>query len=167
VIQEAVFKTFGCGSAIASSSYMTEIVKGLTLEDASKIKNTTIAQELALPPVKLHCSSTFPCLLFSNNLTNHGSFSQCLPRMLSGLLFVTTAPNERKLDLQSQLLLVHLVPQRLHQHRRSLALWFTLASAIFFPVHHCLSALLHIVMPFFTSILPAGQPHTNQSKTNY
>jgi Fe-S cluster assembly scaffold IscU len=56
VIQEAVFKTFGCGSAIASSSYMTEIVKGLSIEDASKIKNTTIAKELALPPVKLHCS---------------------------------------------------------------------------------------------------------------
>lgn len=62
VIQEAVFKTFGCGSAIASSSYMTEIVKGLSLDDASKIKNTTIAKELALPPVKLHCSSTFLAL---------------------------------------------------------------------------------------------------------
>jgi hypothetical protein len=57
VIQEAKFKTFGCGSAIASSSYMTELVTGRTLEEASKIKNTEIAKELCLPPVKLHCSS--------------------------------------------------------------------------------------------------------------
>jgi iron-sulfur cluster assembly enzyme ISCU, mitochondrial len=57
VITEAKFKTFGCGSAIASSSYMTELVKGLNIEDAAKIKNTEIAKELCLPPVKLHCSS--------------------------------------------------------------------------------------------------------------
>lgn len=50
------FKTFGCGSAIASSSYMTELVRGKTLDDAAKIKNTEIAKELSLPPVKLHCS---------------------------------------------------------------------------------------------------------------
>ncbi|KAI0068908.1 FeS cluster assembly scaffold IscU, partial [Artomyces pyxidatus] len=56
VISDVKFKTFGCGSAIASSSYMTERVKGLTLEEAGKIKNTEIAKELALPPVKLHCS---------------------------------------------------------------------------------------------------------------
>jgi len=56
VITEAKFKTFGCGSAIASSSYMTELVKGLHLDDAGKIKNTHIAKELCLPPVKLHCS---------------------------------------------------------------------------------------------------------------
>jgi NifU-like protein involved in Fe-S cluster formation len=56
VISDVKFKTFGCGSAIASSSYMTERVKGLTLEDAGKIKNTEIAKELCLPPVKLHCS---------------------------------------------------------------------------------------------------------------
>lgn len=55
-IVEAKFKTFGCGSAIASSSYMTELVKGMTLEQAGQIKNTDIAQELCLPPVKLHCS---------------------------------------------------------------------------------------------------------------
>jgi NifU-like protein involved in Fe-S cluster formation len=59
VISDVKFKTFGCGSAIASSSYMTERVKGLSLEDAGKIKNTEIAKELALPPVKLHCSSTY------------------------------------------------------------------------------------------------------------
>jgi len=55
-ITEAKFKTFGCGSAIASSSYMTELVKGLSIEEAGKIKNTEIAKELCLPPVKLHCS---------------------------------------------------------------------------------------------------------------
>jgi iron-sulfur cluster assembly enzyme ISCU, mitochondrial len=57
IISDVKFKTFGCGSAIASSSYMTERVKGLSLEEAGKIKNTEIAKELALPPVKLHCSS--------------------------------------------------------------------------------------------------------------
>lgn len=56
VIENVKFKTFGCGSAIASSSYMTELVRGKTLEDAAKIKNTEIAKELSLPPVKLHCS---------------------------------------------------------------------------------------------------------------
>ncbi|KAI6105722.1 FeS cluster assembly scaffold IscU [Pisolithus sp. B1] len=56
VISDVKFKTFGCGSAIASSSYLTERVKGLSLEDAGRIKNTEIAKELCLPPVKLHCS---------------------------------------------------------------------------------------------------------------
>lgn len=56
VIQDVKFKTFGCGSAIASSSYVTELVKGKTLDEALKIKNTVIAKELSLPPVKLHCS---------------------------------------------------------------------------------------------------------------
>ncbi|THH12321.1 hypothetical protein EW145_g28 [Phellinidium pouzarii] len=56
IISDVKFKTFGCGSAIASSSYMTERVKGLSLDDAGKIKNTEIAKELSLPPVKLHCS---------------------------------------------------------------------------------------------------------------
>ncbi|AAS51338.1 ACR112Cp [Eremothecium gossypii ATCC 10895] len=56
VIENVKFKTFGCGSAIASSSYMTELVRGKTLADAEKIKNTEIARELSLPPVKLHCS---------------------------------------------------------------------------------------------------------------
>lgn len=56
VIEDVKFKTFGCGSAIASSSYATELVKGMTLDEASQIKNTTIAKELSLPPVKLHCS---------------------------------------------------------------------------------------------------------------
>ena len=56
VIEDAKFKTYGCGSAIASSSLVTEWVKGKTLEQASEIKNTAIADELALPPVKIHCS---------------------------------------------------------------------------------------------------------------
>ena len=56
IITDAVFKTYGCGSAIASSSLLTEWVKGRTLSEASVIKNTEIAEELALPPVKIHCS---------------------------------------------------------------------------------------------------------------
>ena len=56
VIEDAKFKTFGCGSAIASSSLITEWVKGRTLDEAETIKNTEIAQHLALPPVKIHCS---------------------------------------------------------------------------------------------------------------
>ncbi|MCJ1442858.1 MAG: iron-binding protein [Stictis urceolatum] len=55
-ISDVKFKTFGCGSAIASSSYLTELVRGMTLEDAGRIRNTEIAKELCLPPVKLHCS---------------------------------------------------------------------------------------------------------------
>ncbi len=56
VIEDATFKTYGCGSAIASSSLVTEWVKGKTLDQALAIKNTAIAEELALPPVKIHCS---------------------------------------------------------------------------------------------------------------
>ena len=56
VIEDAVFKTYGCGSAIASSSLVTEWVKGKTLDEAKQIKNSEIAEELALPPVKIHCS---------------------------------------------------------------------------------------------------------------
>ncbi|MDJ0881889.1 MAG: Fe-S cluster assembly scaffold IscU [Gammaproteobacteria bacterium] len=56
IIEDAKFKTYGCGSAIASSSLVTEWVKGKTLDEAAEIKNTQIAEELALPPVKIHCS---------------------------------------------------------------------------------------------------------------
>ena len=56
VIEDAKFKTYGCGSAIASSSLLTEWVKGRTLDEAREIKNTDIAEELSLPPVKIHCS---------------------------------------------------------------------------------------------------------------
>lgn len=56
VIEDACFKTYGCGSAIASSSLVTEWVKGKTLDEAAELKNSEIAEELALPPVKIHCS---------------------------------------------------------------------------------------------------------------
>ena len=56
IIEDAKFKTYGCGSAIASSSLVTEWVKGKSLDEAAQIKNTQIAEELALPPVKIHCS---------------------------------------------------------------------------------------------------------------
>ena len=56
IIEDAKFKTYGCGSAIASSSLLTEWVKGRTLDEANSIRNTEIAEELALPPVKIHCS---------------------------------------------------------------------------------------------------------------
>ena len=56
IIEDAKFKTYGCGSAIASSSLVTEMLKGKKLEEAQEIKNSTIAEELALPPVKIHCS---------------------------------------------------------------------------------------------------------------
>ncbi len=56
IIEDAKFKTFGCGSAIASSSLVTEWVKGKSIDEAAKIKNSAIAEELALPPVKIHCS---------------------------------------------------------------------------------------------------------------
>jgi len=56
IITDAKFKTYGCGSAIASSSLVTELLKGKTLDEATAIKNTDIVEELALPPVKIHCS---------------------------------------------------------------------------------------------------------------
>ena len=56
IITDARFKTYGCGSAIASSSLITELIKGMSLDQASSIKNSDIAEELALPPVKIHCS---------------------------------------------------------------------------------------------------------------
>ena len=56
IVEDAKFKTFGCGSAIASSSYVTELVKGKTVDEVMQIKNTQIVQELSLPPVKIHCS---------------------------------------------------------------------------------------------------------------
>ncbi|HEY8516864.1 MAG TPA: Fe-S cluster assembly scaffold IscU [Candidatus Binatia bacterium] len=56
IVEDARFKTFGCGSAIASSSYVTELVKGKSVEEVAKIKNSVIVEELSLPPVKIHCS---------------------------------------------------------------------------------------------------------------
>jgi len=80
IISDVKFKTFGCGSAIASSSYMTERVKGLSLEEAGKIKNTEIAKELCLPPVKLHCSSEFFFHSALQILSDNGSSSACRRR---------------------------------------------------------------------------------------
>lgn len=101
VISDVKFKTFGCGSAIASSSYMTERVKGLSLEEAGKIKNTEIAKELALPPVKLHCSSAFilPSTVLRSMLT---LFSQCWQRMLSDLQFGITRRSVRSSRTRSR-----------------------------------------------------------------
>ncbi len=56
IVEDARFKTFGCGSAIASSSYVTELVKGKTVDEVEQIKNSVIVEELSLPPVKIHCS---------------------------------------------------------------------------------------------------------------
>jgi NifU-like protein involved in Fe-S cluster formation len=77
-ITNVKFKTFGCGSAIASSSFATEKIKGMNIWDAAKIKNTDIAKELKLPPVKLHCSSTL--FYFVQELT-----FKCLLKMPSSL----------------------------------------------------------------------------------
>lgn len=77
IIEDVKFKTFGCGSAIASSSYMTERVLGMTLDEAGAIKNTEIARELCLPPVKLHCSSeacSRPSYVTTAQLTNVSSY---------------------------------------------------------------------------------------------
>lgn len=67
IIEDVKFKTFGCGSAIASSSLATEWIKGKALDEASTITNSAIARELSLPPVKLHCSS----ILFQYYYSNH------------------------------------------------------------------------------------------------
>jgi NifU-like protein involved in Fe-S cluster formation len=75
IISDVKFKTFGCGSAIASSSYMTERVMGMSLEEAGKIKNTEIAKELCLPPVKLHCSSGSINFFVTPSFTDSVAFS--------------------------------------------------------------------------------------------
>jgi len=88
IISEVKFKTFGCGSAIASSSYMTERVKGLSLEDAGKIKNTEIAKELCLPPVKLHCSMLAEDAIRSA-IRDYRSKRAKLPESKAGFIDVT------------------------------------------------------------------------------
>ncbi len=86
VIEDAKFKTYGCGSAIASSSLVTEWLKGKTLEQALEIKNTAIAEELALPPVKIHCSilaedaiKAAVADLRSKQKTDDGGYATCGP----------------------------------------------------------------------------------------
>lgn len=93
IISDVKFKTFGCGSAIASSSYMTERVMGLSLDDASKIKNTEIAKELCLPPVKLHCSSKRFLAAVGIFLSDTLHFPQCWPRTPFVRPFGTIVPN--------------------------------------------------------------------------
>jgi len=90
IISDVKFKTFGCGSAIASSSYLTERVKGLSLEDAGKIKNTDIAKELCLPPVKLHCSMLAEDAIRSA-IRDYRKKQQSVADAPSGTLFVNNA----------------------------------------------------------------------------
>lgn len=90
IIEEAKFKTYGCGSAIASSSLVTEWVKGKTLAQALEIKNTDIAEELALPPVKIHCSILAEDAIkaavadYRNKHEVAESYSACDPNSASG-----------------------------------------------------------------------------------
>ncbi len=86
VIEDAKFKTYGCGSAIASSSLVTEMLKGKTLDQALDIKNTHIAEELALPPVKIHCSVLAEDAIRaaisdyrSKNVTDSAGYNACQP----------------------------------------------------------------------------------------
>lgn len=123
IISDVKFKTFGCGSAIASSSYMTERVKGLSLEEAEKIKNTEIAKELCLPPVKLHCSSEF---LFDSItlIWKSDCITQCWQRMLSAQRYVITAQSEARLPTPSSLgsSTSHKVPRREKQWQQLILL---------------------------------------------
>ncbi|KAG8862281.1 iron-binding protein [Tulasnella sp. 330] len=90
IISDVKFKTFGCGSAIASSSYLTERVKGLSLEAAGAIKNTDIAKELSLPPVKLHCSMLAEDAIRSA-IRDYRKKQQSVADAPSGTLFTNSA----------------------------------------------------------------------------
>jgi len=93
IISDVKFKTFGCGSAIASSSYLTERVKGLSLEDAGRIKNTDIAKELCLPPVKLHCSMLAEDAIRSA-IRDYRKKQQSVADAPSGTLFTNSASTQ-------------------------------------------------------------------------
>lgn len=104
-IVDAKFKTFGCGSAIASSSLATEWVKGKTLDEAGKLKNSDIAKELCLPPVKLHCSSEYIEIMVSDYMTNDGIILfnhslQCWPKtqLKQRLLIIKLSSNRRRIE---------------------------------------------------------------------
>ena len=84
VIEDAKFKTYGCGSAIASSSLVTEWIKGKTLDEALEIKNAAISEELALPPVKIHCSilaeDAIKAAVADLKSKKEGSYKVCVPK---------------------------------------------------------------------------------------
>jgi len=157
IISDVKFKTFGCGSAIASSSFMTERVKGLSLEEAGKIKNTEIAKELCLPPVKLHCSSASP-ILGCNEYVLMGLFGlQCWLKMLFAPLFGIIAPSGRSSPTRSkQPSASHYQLERLplprykqnHSHK-TITEWTSFScSSLFCSLHLCLisSSCVHIFL---------------------
>lgn len=95
IISDVKFKTFGCGSAIASSSYLTELVRGMSLDEAGKVKNTAIAKELSLPPVKrmsLISILLLRCHIYTNILGAQ-CIALCLPKTLSNRRSRTTKPS--------------------------------------------------------------------------
>jgi len=94
IISDVKFKTFGCGSAIASSSYLTERVKGMSLEEAGKIKNTEIAKELSLPPVKLHCSMLAEDAIRSA-IRDYRRKQESVAEAPSGTLFTNKSPSQQ------------------------------------------------------------------------
>ena len=119
IISDVKFKTFGCGSAIASSSYMTERVKGLSLEEAEKIKNTEIAKELCLPPVKLHCSSMSNIhKLIAAVLLKCPPLLQCSLRTLSGQPSATTTASVQRCPTPRRQLASSTFPSQQRQARR-------------------------------------------------
>jgi hypothetical protein len=112
-ISEVKFKTFGCGSAIASSSYLTELVKGMTLEQAGRIKNTEIAKELCLPPVKRESISSAEIPRKSRRIliALQQSTAPCSPRMPSSPPSQTTTPRTPTQERPTSAAPPHLFPE--------------------------------------------------------